>query len=309
MLLKRLMDNSRISRPLLMLAVLTSVFLAGCGGNTTPTPTPTPTPVVTTLNLRALMGSSDLAVGGNRLVFALLGPTGAPVKASAAKLNISYVQDGSPVPQGEAQAVFRLWPSGPGGVFTAQLDFSKAGTWLAQITPVDGEMKDQIARLTMQVQQQSVTPALGASPPASQNRTARDVKSLDELTSDSNPDPDLYALSIAQALEKKQPLVVTFATPAFCTSATCGPQVDVLKDLKKAYANRANFIHVEIYVNPKEMQGDPSKGRLSPAVDEWALPSEPWTFIIDSQGKVAAKFEGFTSYQELEDALKPVLPS
>ncbi len=306
MFLKRLRDHSCVSTPLLVLVLLAAVLLPGCGGKATLTPTPTPG--ITTLNLRALQGSSDLAVGANRLVFALLGPTGAPVKASAAKLSLSYVQDGSPIPQGEAQAVFRQWPAGPGGVFTAQLDFSKAGTWLAQITPIDGDMKEETARLVLQVEQQSATPSLGAPAPPSQNRTARDVATLDELTSDSNPDTELYALSIAQALEMKRPLVVTFATPAFCTSATCGPQVDVVKELKKAYGNRANFIHVEIFSNPNEMQGNPSNGRVAPAVDEWGLPSEPWTFVIDVQGRIAAKFEGFTSYGELEDALKQVVP-
>jgi hypothetical protein len=292
-------------RPLLILVLLTAVFLSGCGG--TPTPTPTHTPEVTTLNLRALLGTSDLAVGANRLVFALLGPTGAPVRASWATLSLSYVQDDTPVPQGEAQAVFRQWPGSSGGVFTAQLDFSKAGKWLAEITPIDGDMKEELARLTFQVQEQSATPALGAPAPHSQNRTSRDVATLDDLTSDPNPDPDLYAMSIAQALEMKRPLVVTFATPAFCSSATCGPQVDVVKDIKKAYGNHASFIHVEIYDNPKEMQGDTNNARVAPTVDQWGLPSEPWTFITDSQGKVAAKFEGFTSYGELEEALKQVL--
>ena len=65
---------------------------------------------------------------------------------------------------------------------------------------------------------------------------------------------------------------------------------------------------MEIYSNPDEMHGDPTKGLVAQAVTEWALPSEPWTFLVDGDGKVAAKFEAFTSLEELEDALLEVLP-
>ena len=187
------------------------------------------------------------------------------------------------------------------------MDFDKAGTWLAEISPRDGEAAGEIARIVFQVAERSVTPSIGSPAPPSRNRTASDVSSLDELTTDPDPDPGLYSLSIADALETGQPLVVTFATPAFCTSATCGPQVDVVKELKETYGDRANFIHVEIFSNPREMEGDISKGVVAEAVDEWGLPSEPWTFIVDGGGLVAAKFEAFTSYEELDEALARVV--
>ena len=293
----------------LILLLLIAVLLSGCGSTGTPEPTSTPTQEATVLTLRPLVASTDLAVGKNRFAFALLGPTRATVRATAADLAISYAEGDTTVSQIRTEAVFRQWPAGPGGVFTAQVDFPRAGTWLAEITPVDGEAEGEVARLAFEVKEQSATPALGSPAPPSQTRTATDVATLDELTTDSDPDPELYAMSIAQALEADLPLVITFATPVFCTSATCGPQVDVVKDLKGAFGDRASFIHVEIYANPKEMQGDISKRRVAPAVLEWGLLSDPWTFVVDAQGRVAAKFEAFTSYEELEEALKQVLLS
>ena len=150
-------------------------------------------------------------------------------------------------------------------------------------------------------------PGLGTPAPASDTRTASDAATLEEVTSDLNPDPDLYAISVADALQSGLPLVVSFSTPAFCSSATCGPQLSVVKQLKDSYSDKANFIHVEIYANPKEMQGDPESAEISPIVDEWGLPTEPYTFVIDVQGRVAAKFEAFVSYPELEEALVPLL--
>ena len=268
---------------------------------------PTPTQQATVLALRPLLASTDLAVGRNRMVFALLDANSAPVKASAAEVLLSFSDGDVAVLQGQAEAVFRRWPTGPGGVFTVQVDFPRAGTWLAEITPRDGEAAGERARLLVEVQEQSATPALGSFAPSSHTRIASDVTTLDELTTDPIPDPDLYAMSIVQALERGRPLVVTFATPAFCTSATCGPQVDVAKALNETYGDRVNFIHVEIYANPKEMLGDLSKGRIASAVQEWGLLSEPWTFVVDAQGLIAAKFEAFTSYEELEDSLSALL--
>ena len=261
------------------------------------------------MTLRPLVASTDLAVGSNRFVFALLGPTGAPVRATAADLAISYVEGDSAVSEIKTEAVFRQWPEGAGGVFTAQVDFPRDGTWLAEITPIDGEAEGEVARLAFEVKEQSATPPLGSPAPPSQTRTATDVATLGELTTDLDPDPELYAMSIAQALEVDIPLVITFATPAFCSSATCGPQVDVVKELKGAFGDRASFIHVEIYANPKEMQSDISEARITPAVLEWGILSDPWTFVVDAQGQVAAKFEAFASYEELEEALEQVLLS
>ena len=68
-----------------------------------------------------------------------------------------------------------------------------------------------------------------------------------------------------------------------------------------------NFIHIEVYDNPLEIQGDLSRGRISPTFTEWNLPSEPWTFVMDSQGLVRDKFEQFTVAEEIEAALAEVL--
>lgn len=304
--------SAPLNRPLrgaILLAALVAALIAvACGGAAlTPAPTPEPTGETTVLTLRPVLGSTDLSVGSNRLVFALLDSRSAPIRATAAELKLAYEQGDATVFRDGVEAVFRPWPAGLGGVFTVQVEFDRAGTWLAEFSPVDGEFAGEKARLVIAVAEQSATPGLGTPAPASDTRTASDAATLDEITSDLDPDPELYAISIADALRSGLPLVVSFATPAFCSSATCGPQLEIVKQLKEAYGDRANFIHVEIYANPKEMQGDPEIGEISPVVEEWGLPSEPYTFLIDEQGLIAAKFEAYVSYAELEEALVPLL--
>jgi peroxiredoxin len=43
-------------------------------------------------------------------------------------------------------------------------------------------------------------------------------------------------------------------------------------------------------------------------IGEWGLLSEPWTFVLDKEGKVAHKFGGPVSPRELTEALIPLLP-
>ena len=102
------------------------------------------------------------------------------------------------------------------------------------------------------------------------------------------------------------PAVVVFATPAFCLTAVCGPQVSVLSQLKEQYSGRANFIHVEVVKDPHLVQGGRPSVEFVEAVKEWGLPTEPWTFIIDKEGLVQAKFEAFATLGELADSLEQV---
>ncbi len=286
------------------LALAALLLLAACGGGDSDTPAQT-----LEESLAMAPASSDLSVGENRVVFALLGDEG-PVRDPNADVQVStFFLKGSERegPIETAPATFRQWPAGPGGVYVTRLSFDRAGTWglAAIVRRADGSA--DAASISLQVKERSDTPAVGSPAPRSDSKTARDVSSLDQLSTDTSPDPDMYEMSITEALDTRKPLLVTFSTPAFCQTATCGPQLDVVKQLKEEYREQANFIHVEVYDNPHEIQGDLANAVVSPTIAEWGLPSEPWTFIVDADGLVSAKFEAFTTADELEEALNEVL--
>ncbi|TAJ19251.1 MAG: hypothetical protein EPO65_07305 [Dehalococcoidia bacterium] len=136
---------------------------------------------------------------------------------------------------------------------------------------------------------------------------ASDVASLAELTTSTEPDGALYRTRIAEALSAGRPFVVVFASPAFCTTPLCGPQVEDLGAIAKQYAGRAEFIHVDLYENPHEIKGDLSHARRSPLLKEWGLETDEWTFVIGSDGRVAARFEAYAPRAEVEAALQSVL--
>ena len=299
-------------------ALLFSVALAAtaaCGGDTAPTATP-PLPTVTTAppsagaespSLQILLASSDLGVGQNRLAFGLIDTRSGALKDVSVQVSTFYLGGGGQEgPIETKQAVFRKWPVGS-GLYTAQFSFDRPGKWglAVAITHVDGSTANASAGID--VKEKSATPAIGSAAVRSVSKTARDVESLDQMTTDTDPDPEMYAMTIAEALDSGRPLTLVFSTPAFCETSTCGPQLDVVKGLKERYKAQVNFIHIEVYDNPLEIQGDLTRGRISPTLTEWNLPSEPWTFVIDGEGLVQAKFEGFATSQEVEDALIAVL--
>ena len=167
----------------------------------------------------------------------------------------------------------------------------------------------------MEVADAIVVPDNGAIPPASQTKTLASEGTLKTLTTDYSPDLDLYLVSVDEAIEQPRPAVVVFSSPAFCTTPTCGPQAETLSELQDAHPDSANFIHVEIYDNPHEIQGDLDKAEIAEAVREWGFDriphwfNESWTYILDSDGRIHEKFEGYVTLEELEETLQEVLPA
>ena len=267
-------------------------------------------PTLTTEPLRLALASSDFAIGSNRLAFGVMDPDAGAVRDVDVVVSSFYLPTGGEQ-QGPIQsvnAVFREWPVSPHGVFTAQLEFDRAGAWGIGATVTDANGDERKASARVQVAEFSATPAIGAPAPASLSKTLADVDGFEEITTDPHPDADFYGMTIDEALDAGKPLMVVFSTPAYCQTATCGPQLAVIKQIKADYGESVSFIHIEVYDNPHEIEGDLNNAILSPTLEEWGLPSEPWTFVVDADGIIRAKFEAFTTRVELEAALVGALP-
>ena len=288
---------------LLLIVIITALACSSPAPQLARVPTPAPE------SLRLALASSDLAVGSNRVVFGVLDDDTGPVRDADVQVSTFYLPatGGQEGPVGTVDAVFHAWPVTPRGVFTAELSFDRPGEWGIGAVVTDAGGTERKASARVRVKEASATPALGTAAPRSVSKTLADVGGFEQLTTDFEPDADLYGMTIAEALDTGKPLLVVFSTPAYCQTATCGPQLGVIKELKAEYADRMNFIHIEVYDNPHEIEGDLSKAVISPTAEEWGLPSEPWTFIVDGGGVIRAKFEAFTTREELETALAEVM--
>ena len=258
--------------------------------------------------LQAIFATPDIAPGRHRVAFALTSQTGL-VKALSATVQSFYdpQTDSLGEPEQTALALFHPFPLVERGLYVTNLTFDKPGKWAIQATVLGDDGFPKRAALHFDVPEKTHAPQVGAPAIPSRNKTTQDVERLSQLTTGSLQDEDLYKVSIADAIESGLPTVIVMASPAFCINAVCGPQVEVLRDLKNEFPGQANFIHVDYYDNPEQIQGDLNRAVLSPIAREWRLPSAEWSFVIDRDGVIAGRFEGFTPLQELRQALKKVL--
>ena len=255
--------------------------------------------------IRSHLATKVLETGTQRVAF-LLNTNKALIDAP--QVRIELLHGNEPDPHAEVIADYNPWPFGVRGSYAAPVDFPEPGDYSLRVTPLGGDVSGE-AVIEVSVAEDSPVPSVGEKPPATVTKTLGDGTDITNLSTAYEPDPGLYELSLDEAIASGQPTVVVFATPAFCTSPTCGPQVDTVSELRAAHPDAGNYIHVELYDNPAEIQGDLSRAALVPAADEWGftqLPdwtNESWVFVLDSDGIVRQRFEGFATLTELEQAL------
>ena len=279
---------------------------AGACAAAPPTSTATiaaPTPAAS--DITPLLATTQLRVGTQRVAFLLDSST---ALITAAEVEVQTSLSGTRFGE-TAIAPFHLWPFGTRGTYATELTFEKPGEWRLDIRVDDGTFLGD-ASLKVHVAERSSIPDVGELAPFSNTKTLRsEAGDLSRITTSSAPDPDLYLITVAEALISGRPSVIVFASPAFCTSPTCGPQVETVSELRALHAADADFVHVEVYDNPHEIQGDLTRGTYAPALRAWgidALPgylNESWVFVLGSDGRITARFEGYATLGELETAL------
>jgi hypothetical protein len=254
-------------------------------------------------DLVAVQASSELALGRNRFALGLIDARNQPITTGSVSVEFfKLLANGQAEKRADGTAVFRSVGGASKGIWVTPATFPETGQWGAQVTLDAGDGAPKVARMSFQVRQKFSAPGYDEPAPRSASPTDRDVNGDTSHICSNSPPCALHTLSIADALAPGQkPLVVLFATPALCTSATCAPELEAVQQLHSAYAEQASFIHVEIYQYPFDGQ------HTARTVDEWSLPSDPWTFIVDRTGIVRDRFEGAAPTEELEPALKAVL--
>lgn len=290
----------------LQLTVAASVLLAAACTAAPQTPTAAPG----SERLNPILATSVLRTGEQRVAF-LLESERALVSAPEARVRTAFV-DGD-APGQSATAAFHEWPFGTRGSYVTELTFPAPGRWRLTVEVDLGPVRG-VGETVLEVAEASVVRDIGQIAVFSDTKTVRSVQGdLSKLTSHPRPDAELYRVSVAESLFSGRPTVLVFASPAFCTTPTCGPQVDTVTELKEAYPDAADYIHVEVYDNPDEIQGDLDRGVLSPVLAEWGVDQVPdyrnesWVFVIGADGRVDARFEGYAALAELESALRESL--
>ena len=271
--------------------------------------------VVGTGDFVPIIVSSEVGTGHSRVLITVQDRAGRTLAAPDLTVDESFydLAASTSAPVSRVAGTFRWLIPESKAIYSAYADFARAGDWGVEVTAHATGQPDRSARVTFSVRATTQTPAIGADAPLSDTLTANDPTTVAVISTDEDPDPRFYALSIKDAIAAGKPFVLVFATPLFCTSGTCGPALELVKEVAPDYIGRVNFVHVEPYLLQV------TDGRTQPALDvlghpqsvravvEWGLPTEPYVFVVDADGKVAAKFEGMAYPDELTTALDAVL--
>lgn len=241
----------------------------------------------------ALSASSNLAVGTERLLIGVASQDGGRLASPDIPVSVRIrPEDGQA--SASMPATFMWAVPDVSGLYRVTVEFPTPGTWFVEVTP-DGSQA--LPEFPVTVLAEPITIGLGRPAPASETPTAADFD-LADISTDDDPDPRFYELSVADAVASGRPSVIVFSTPRFCSTGVCGPTLDDIKAMAPNYPE-VNFVHVEVFTN----LDDPDNLAVVPAVQEWGLPTEPWVFVVDADGIVIGRFEGVISADEIADLL------
>ena len=195
------------------------------------------------------------------------------------------------------------------GVYEAFVTFDQPGMWVLHVEAelADGTTASGSGRF--EVLEEPAILDVGDEAPRTQNLTVADAGDVAPVAIDSRaqgddaevPDEHIHDTTIAEALEEGRPVVVLFSTPVYCVSRFCGPITNVFADMAQEYEDRAAFIHVEVWRSFEESQ-------LNEAAAEWIVDDsggrEPWTFLIDGDGTVLARWDNVLDAEALRQHLE-----
>jgi hypothetical protein len=272
----------------------------GCAASPAASP-PSPTAAAgsssASSTLMLTLANSEIAVGLNRFALGVI-VDGRPLVHADLRFEFFQVNGQSALKRSESEAQYRALDS-QRGIYVANVVFDAAGAWGVQATVSGTGQPTQQARTGFQVLEQGHAPMPGSPAIASRTPTDADVADRREICT-AAPPCAMHELSIAEALTRREPLVITFSTPGFCTTQICAPVLNEIEQVRARRAAQAHFIHVEIYKDPRTLTA-------AEAVQEWGLKSEPWVFVVDRRGQIAQRMESITTAEEVDAALAAAL--
>ncbi len=277
--------------------------------------------------LMAQVAGYDLAVGpASRFIVGVFNPTRGPVGYGTVEFAFSFLGEkqasGAPQPGPLSSARYLPLPGSPPapagmagptflpkserGVYAADVAFDRPGFWQVKVTAALPSGTSS-ATSAFQVLPRHAVPAPGDPAIPSENLTVSTPgappEAIDSRASATTPvpDPELHQTTLSQALREHRPVLLVISTPTYCVSQFCGPVTEMVADLAGHYAERARFIHIEVWKNYEAKQ-------LNEAARQWIAQgqdvNEPWIFLIGSDGKIAARWDNVATREEVEAALK-----
>lgn len=250
------------------------------------------------------VGTELLSSVDERLAFGIVDPAQGLVRDATGRIWFAPQRDQ------EALGPFEVSFHGEGlpdnrGFYATQVEFPSDGQWLV-LAEIDRGNGVEIAAGNVQVGRRNGMPIPGEASPTVQTPTLKDARGVDPICTRiddaGKASPcGMHTHSLADVLDRGEKAIVMIATPAYCESALCGPEVDILDELR-ADATDIRFIHIELLKND-----DPDTVRLtnplSPAALAFGTTEEPAFYAIGTDGVITERLLGPGDVATFRDAI------
>jgi hypothetical protein len=243
--------------------------------------------------LSALLVSNDLYVSPQpqRVAFVMYrGPT--PATGPAARLALA------PPGSNHGQVVAARPMSGGlpkgRGVYVVEAVFEQPGTYQGLVLTRGARVP-----IALEVKPAAEEPVVGSMASRAPSPTKQHSLGVDPICT-RQPACPLHTVSLSDVIGTGRPVAVLFATPALCQTRYCGPVLDELLTVRKAFEDRVTFVHVEIYRSNRGVD-------LAPTVTAWNIQYEPWFFTVDGTGAIRGRLDSAFGRDEITPLLQALV--
>jgi hypothetical protein len=263
-----------------------------------PAPPPAPAP-----ELRVELSSTGINLQEPRLVLSIWEGGSNYTRAEALQVK-AISPDGQQTWQGPA----RRYSDYPVEYWVALPDFTLPGDWQLQFTIRTPQTEDSQFALSVAVAEAPIGLTAGMMAYPSQTPTLDSGVQFYQITSDFSPRPGFYNYSIHEAISNGRPTIILFAAPGLCVDRVNIFIIDYTLELvfRDYGSTPLNLIHVEMY--------SPQTNDYVEAMREWGIAIDanldsflPWTYLVDKDGQIVARYNGAVALSEMAPHLEAML--
>ena len=232
--------------------------------------------------LTVINASFETLTGDDQLfAFGLVGPDNTPVTGAEVSVWTGSPEGGQV--RGPVRASFREVPNQPLGLYVVTLELPETGTIPMAAVTTDGAGGETVLRVADP--ETAIVLPPGAPAPVVATPTPDDLLGFERLCT-LDPPCGMHEVSLDEALQAGEPVMLTIATPGFCETAICGPTVEVVEGIwaSRPADSPIRWVHVEVFSDAGATVADP--------VTAWQLQSEPWIFGVGSDGQITGRLDG-----------------
>ena len=231
----------------------------------------------------------------SRLPFLITGPLGAPLDRLSGPVTFRILRDGQLI--GDPIEVAPHDRGIPKAFLPLRTTFDLPGYHDVSAT-YEGT---QLEAVTIGVAAASdvVIPQIGGSLPSIATPTTANSAGVSPICT-RVPACPFHEADLAASLTARVPMMVLLSTPLFCSSAICGPVLELVL-AAGAQHPEVRVIHVEPYANPNDVSSI-GLATPSPFVTATKFSYEPTLIVVDRDGRILDRLDTIFDADELDSA-------